>query len=179
MTVLKRNPNRKRKIPSPGRPQKYSQEIADYICQQLMIGRSIVDICKDSKVPSIPTVFSWLSRSSNSFREEFLKSYMEAREIQAEVLADQILSISDNKTEDYYIKETVDKNGKRTSVKIINEDCLRSKTIQIDSRKWLAAHLLPTKFSDRVQLTGAAGKDLIPSVPTKVIFNFVGDKEEE
>jgi hypothetical protein len=39
--------------------------------------------------------------------------------------------------------------------------------------------LLPTKFSDKVQLTGAEGKDLIPAVPTKVVFNFVGEEEEK
>jgi hypothetical protein len=27
-------------------------------------------------------------------------------------------------------------------------------------------------------LTGAEGKDLMPAVPTKVVFNFVGEDEE-
>jgi len=150
-----------------------------YICEQLMQGRAIVDICKDDGVPSIPTIYGWLNRDSSTFKPNFLKSYVEAREIQAEVLADQILSISDNKTKDYYIKETVGKNGKKTSVKVLNEDHIRSRALQVESRKWLAAHLLPRKFSDRVQLTGADGKDLSLAAPTKVVFNFIKSEADD
>ena len=159
-----------------GRPQVYNDMIGAYICREITKGRTITSICKDKDVPSIPTVFSWLNKLHPNFKEDFFKSYVMAKEIQAEVLADEIKDIADDGSNDTY--ETVNpKTGKmETRVDI---DHIKRSALRVESRKWLAAHLLPRKYSDRVQLTGAEGKDLIPTVPTKVIFKFVGDKEEE
>jgi alpha-beta hydrolase superfamily lysophospholipase len=35
--------------------------------------------------------------------------------------------------------------------------------IQIDTQKWIAAKLLPSRYSDKIELTGADGRDLIPA----------------
>jgi hypothetical protein len=90
-------------------------------------------------------------------------------------MADEIKDIADNGENDTY--ETVNpKTGKMETR--VDTDHIKRSALRVESRKWLAAHLLPRKFSDRVQLTGAEGKDLIPAVPTKVVFNFVGEDEE-
>jgi hypothetical protein len=150
-----------KKVKKLGRPSSYTDKIGKYICREIMKGRTLTSICKEEGMPSIPTVYNWLNRLSKAHNEIFLKSYKEAREIQAEVLADEIKDISDD-------------------IPMIDDPVNVSRArLQSDNRKWLAAHLLPRKFSDRVQLTGAEGKDLIPSIPTKVVFNFVGEEEGE
>jgi hypothetical protein len=154
-----RNPNKKvyamKETPRTGRPQIYSDEIASFICINLMQGKSLTAICKDKRMPTLPTVYSWLDDKGRKFRVDFFKSYITAREIQAATFADQILDISDD--------EKIDINRCR---------------LMIDSRKWIAAHLLPRKFSDRMQLTGADDQQLIPK-NTQVIVNFVKSKKSE
>lgn len=137
-----------------GRPEVYSEKIGAYIIKELMSGRTLTKICKDSKVPSIPTIYTWLNPLHPNHKSEFLKSYREAREVQAEVWADETRDIAADNKNDNNVKVARDK-------------------LRIDSNKWLAAHLLPKKFSDRVQLTGADGKDLIPAAPTTVIYKLV------
>lgn len=141
-----------------GRPTTYTPEMAKYICEEISKGRTLTSICKEKNTPAIPTVYAWLGRFNPAFQEGFLKLYREAREIQAEVMADEIKDISDEIHNDDSVK--------------VNRAKLRS-----DNRKWLAAHLLPRIFSDKMELTGAGGKDLIPSIPTKVVFNFIDKKE--
>jgi hypothetical protein len=139
----------------------YTEEIGNFICEQISHGKTMTSICKKEGMPSIATIYSWLSPLNPHYNEEFLKSYLIAREIQAEVLADEIKDISDE----------FDKKDDGTKV---NRARLRT-----ENRKWLAAHLLPRKFSDRMQLTGADGKDLFPATPTKIVFNFVDEKKEQ
>jgi len=158
-----------------GRPQVYNDMIGAHICREITKGRTITSICKDKNVPSIPTVFNWLNKLHPNFKEDFYKSYIIAREIQAEVLADEIKDIADDGSNDTY--EIVNPKTGQIETKT-NFDHIKRSALRVESRKWLAAHLLPRKYSDRVQLTGAEGKDLIPAVPTKVVFNFVGEDEE-
>jgi hypothetical protein len=138
-----------------GRPQVYQEEIGAYICSELMLGRTLTKISQEDGMPSLPTIYSWLNFSHPNYKPNFFKSYTEARRVQAEVMADQTADISDEVG-----------------------DPQRNK-LRVETRRWLAKCLLPTKFSDKVQLTGAEGKDLIPAVPTKVVFNFVGEEEEK
>ena len=158
-----------------GRPSSYTDKVGKYICQEIMKGRTITSICKEEGMPCLPTVFNWLNKLNNAYNEDFLKSYSQAREIQAEVMADEIKDIADNGENDTY--ETVNPKTGKMETKT-DFDHIKRSALRVESRKWLAAHLLPRKYSDRVQLTGAEGKDLIPPVPTKVVFNFVGEDEE-
>jgi hypothetical protein len=158
-----------------GRPQVYNDMIGAYICREITKGRTITSICKDKDVPSLPTVFSWLNKLHPSFKEDFFKSYVMAREIQAEVLADEIKDIADDGKNDTY--EIVNSKGQK-EVRT-DYDHIKRSALRVESRKWLAAHLLPRKFSDRVELTGAGGKDLIPAMPTQVTFNFIDNKDQD
>ncbi len=145
-----------------GRPNfQYTEEIGNFICEQISHGKTMTSICKEEGMPSIATIYSWLSPLHPNHNENFLKSYLISREIQAEVLADEIKDISDE----------FDKKDDGTKV---NRARLRT-----ENRKWLAAHLFPRKFSDKMQITGAEGKDLIPSIPTKVVFNFISPENEK
>lgn len=137
-----------------GRPEVYSEKVGAYIIKELMSGRTLTNIVKETKVPSIATIYSWLNPLHPNYKEIFLKSYREAREVQAEIWADETKDIGDNDKNDNNVK--------------VARDRLRT-----DSRKWLASHLLPKKFSDKMQVTGADGKDLIPATPTTVIFKLV------
>ena len=86
------------------------------------------------------TVFRWLADPERvSFREQ----YAMAREVQAETMADEIVSIDDGNG-----------MGIEEKVALSARDRLR-----VDSRKWVASKLLPKKYGDKVQaeLSGPDG----------------------
>lgn len=158
-----------------GRRPVYTKELGTHICEQLMNGRSLTSILKEKDMPKMQTIYAWLNKTNPSFEPEFLEAYILAREIQAEVMADEIKDISDDGTNDTY--EVYNKTTKKME-KRVDHDHIKRSQLRVDSRKWLAAHLLPRKYSDRMQITGAEGKDLIPSAPTKVVFNFIKNNKE-
>jgi len=121
-----------------GAPSKYNQEIADKILDIISTSnRSLASICKEIEIhPS--TIFSWLKE-----HKEFSDKYARAKELQAEYMAEQIIAIADDGTNDYMtiVKGDVEYNVEDREV------TSRSK-LRVESRKWLASKLLPKKYGD-------------------------------
>lgn len=129
------------KAPVMGRPSDYTQQIADEVCTRLANGESLRAICgadRDDFMPSIGTILRWVGE-----KPDFQKQYARAREIQAETLADDIVSIADGPTTGDDSVQTA-------------RDRLR-----VDSRKWVASKLLPKKYGERVAHVGDADADPI------------------
>ncbi|HPM10336.1 MAG TPA: hypothetical protein PK941_07825 [Paludibacter sp.] len=164
---------KKRKAVPLGRPRMYHKEIGKYICYELQKGKTLTSISKKDGMPSLPTIFKWLNPLSNKYQEEFAKAYKVAREIQAEVMADQIADISDDSLND--TMEVTNKKGEKET--IVLHDNIKRSALRIETRKWIAAHLLPRKFGDKVQLTG---KDDQPLIPGKInlVVDFGEDEKE-
>lgn len=132
-----------------GRPSKYSDVIADAICDEIAIGRSLLSITAESDFPSERTVYRWLE-SNEAFRQK----YTRAREFQAEHYAAQIVELADTPVEARKIVIKAD-----GSEEITIGDAVERTKVQIDARKWYAARLNPKKYGDKVQteLTGRDG----------------------
>lgn len=136
-----------------GRPTDYSQETADIICERLADGESLRTICDDEAMPARSTVFRWLS-----IHQEFSDQYARAKEVQAEVLADELISIADDGRNDWMERKTEegDHLGWRE-----NGEALRRSALRIDTRKWVAAKLLPKKYGEKIALGGSKEMDPI------------------
>jgi hypothetical protein len=158
-----------------GRPESYTEDLGAFICKELMKGKTLTKICKDPKVPCLSIVYSWLTPLHPRYKEGFSKSYRMAREVQAEVLADQMLDIADDGMNDTYERWNP-KTGKME--KVVDYDHIKRSALRVDTRKWEAAHMLPTKYSDRVQLTGKDNESLIPS-NVKLVINFIEAEKKE
>ena len=115
-----------------GRPSLYSEEIATRICTEIALGKSLVRICEADDMPSRTTVFQWLDNNA-----EFQDRYTRARMAQADTYADEIVDLAD-KAEDANLAR-----------------------LQIDARKWTAAKLRPSRYSERF-LNEHTGKDGAP-----------------
>lgn len=109
-----------------GRPSSYMPEVAEDICRLLMEGESLRQICKRPSLPAISTVMEWLQR-----HEEFREQYAHAREVQAELLAEDIINLSDAVIED--------------------GAAVAKARLQVDARKWYASKLAPKRYGDRIQ----------------------------
>lgn len=129
-----------------GRPTKYSEELATEICERIANGESLNKITADAHMPSRVTVHSWLLDDE---RKEFLNKYESAREMQADVYADEMDDIAHD-----------------TQI-----DTQRARLI-IDTRKWTSSKLKPKKYGDKLDMT-TGGKEL----PAPVLVKFVGEDE--
>jgi hypothetical protein len=107
-----------------GRPTDYSLELTAAICERLAVGESLRSICRDDAMPSMASIFLWLSK-----HPEFSEQYARAREAQAESHADRIVEIADD--------DTIDPNHKR---------------IMVDARKWVASKLKPKRYGDKAEV---------------------------
>lgn len=119
-----------------GRPSSYTVETGDIICERIADGESLRAICQDDDMPSRASVFRWLADN-----ESFRNQYARAREDQAETMADELISIADEATDD-----------------------VQRSRLRVDTRKWVASKLKPKKYGDKLQLGGDADN------PVKIEF---------
>ncbi len=129
-----------------GRPTIYSDNLAAELCRRLAEGESLRKICKDEGTPALSTVVGWLFDGKH---DDFSELYAKARQAQAELRADEIVDIADDSTNDFL----VDKDGK----KIVDHEHIARSRLRVDSRKWIAAKLLPKVYGDKLQHTGDGG----------------------
>ena len=137
-----------------GRPSIYSQELAEIICNRLIYGEGLRAICRDDDMPHVSTVIDWINK-----KPEFSAQYAKARELQAELMLDDILEIADDSS-----KDIVD-NGMG---KVVDHDCIQRARLRVDTRKW-AMGKMSRKFGDKIvqEHTGENGTPLKP--PTFII----------
>lgn len=121
-----------------GRPSDFTPDVGDLICERLADGESLRTICADESMPHRATVFRWLA-SNEAFRDQ----YAHAREEQAEALADDIVSISDE------VEVRSVTQGEEV-VLALDPTAVARNRLRVDARKWVAAKLKPKKYGDKV-----------------------------
>lgn len=124
----------------------FSQEIFDKICQEISTSaKSLKKILSEEGMPNTGSLFRWIR-----LNEETEKQYARAREAQADLLAEEILEISDDGANDTYTKD---------GQEMTNHDVIARSRLRVDSRKWLASKLKPKKYGDKtaVEHSGSVG----------------------
>lgn len=122
-------------------PSKFTQAIADSICEQIADGKSLRTICEAKGMPAKSSVFKWLKEIP-----AFSDQYARAREAQADALFDEILQIADDGERDTY----VDKDGNERT----DQDVIARSRLRVDARKWMAGKLRPKVYGDKLELGG-------------------------
>lgn len=127
-------PESPKKNPIGRPPFKYSEELANKICELISTSnKGLHTICKENKeFPSYTVIYEWLNKN-----KIFADKYARAKETQADFLADEIIEIADHSGEDH---------TPFTGKNVVDRDKLR-----VDARKWVAAKLKPKKYGDRIQ----------------------------
>lgn len=124
-----------------GRPSGYSQELADVICAAIAEGRSVRSICLEEDMPAMSTIFLWLRT-----HKEFSEQYARAKEMSADTLADEMLDIADDGSNDWMERD----DGKLE----YQGDHVQRSRLRIDTRKWIASKLKPKKYGDKLTHEG-------------------------
>lgn len=132
-----------------GRHSTYTSEIAAAICERLASGESLRAICRTEGMPAHPTVLGWVLDDVNGFGDQYARS----RQIGLDVMAEELMEIADTPVEGERREETAD------GTKVVREDMLGHRRLQVDTRKWYLSKLAPKKYGDRtaMELTGADG----------------------
>lgn len=138
-----------------GRPSRYSQGVAEEICRRLATGESLRSICRDEAFPSEAAVRGWVVDD----HEGFAAQYAGARDIGLDVMADEILEISDDGSNDWMERQT--KEGEPLGWQLNGEHVQRSR-LRVDTRKWILSKLAPKKYGDRLDLKH--GGNALPAV---------------
>ena len=154
-----------------GRPTKYDKDIAEKICSKIASGKSVRSIVKDKKMPSSSTIFRWLLDEE---KKEFWEQYEKARNIQAELIFEELIEIADNPEEGV---EVWTEDGR---IKIKKGDMLGHRRLKVDTRKWYLSKVLPKKFGDKIQNehTGADGGAILINSNTIEIKKYNGDSSK-
>lgn len=124
----------------PGRPSKFTQEVADEICARLSKGEPLAQICRDEHMPSVSAVSVWKAE-----REEFSASIARAREEGFDQIATDCLTIADDMQADTLATE----NGERPNTEWIARSKLR-----IETRLKLLAKWDPKRYGERLAIGG-------------------------
>jgi hypothetical protein len=135
---------------SPGRVA-YSPAVADRILDELMNGRTLVDVCKDPDTPAVSTVNHWAVND----REGFAARYSRAREIGCHTMADQMLEIVDDRSNDWIVRRAND----GTTETILDPERVARARLRCDVRRWLLSKMLPKAFGDRQNLNAKPEAD--------------------
>lgn len=129
----------------------YTTELGLIICESIRDGLSLKKTCTGENMPPRSTVLLWLEQ-----HEDFYELYTRARIISTEAMADDILEISDDASNDYV--EDSYMNGRTPGYQVNSENINRSK-LRVETRKYLMGKLQPKKYGDKIDLT-TNGKDL-------------------
>ncbi len=119
-----------------GRPTVRTEENAETICNRLIQGESLVEITNDPAMPGYTTILGWLQEDTG-----FRGKYAQARAIQAERMASEILTIADDGSNDTYVDEEGNKK--------VDYDNIARSRLRVDTRKWIASKLLPKVYGDK------------------------------
>lgn len=144
-----------------GRPTKYNQEIADLICERVATTTfGLARMCEMyDDMPEKITINVWRHRYP-----EFAARYAQAKLKQADLLAEEILDISDDGKNDWM--ETWGKDGD-IGWKLNGEHVQRSR-LRIDTRKWLASKLLPKQYGQHAEEDKGNDKSVIEMLIDKL-----------
>lgn len=93
-------------------------------------------------MPSEPTVRLWAIED----REGFSAHYTRAREAGYLAMADELLEIADDGTNDWMER----KNRDGSTVEVENHEVLNRSRLRVDTRKWLLSKALPKVYGDKI-----------------------------
>lgn len=141
--MAKQKENTEGEKPKVGRPSEYDPNIAEQILEIIATStRSIKSICSEESMPAVSTVLRWLKDV-----EEFRIQYTYAKECQADFMAEEMIDIADDGSNDLM---TVVKGN--TAYEMENKEVTNRSKLRVETRKWIASKLKPKKYGDKLEL---------------------------
>jgi len=150
-------PEAPKKMGAPkGSGSKYTQDIADQICDLVSNGVNLRSVCRMQGMPAWRTVYDWVVA-----KPDFAARLARAREMGYDALAEEALEISNNPvTGIKKVYSSGSEEGKDV-VTVTEEDMLGHRKLQIETRLKLLACWDPSKYGSRTTLAGDAKNPVV------------------
>ena len=126
-----------------GETSSYAPDIARAICKGLAEGMTLREVCRQEGMPPESTVRLWALDD----REGFAAQYARAREIGYHAMADDIVEISDDGSNDW-----MERNGEGNIGWQLNGEALGRSRLRVDTRKWMLSKVLPKIYGDKLAI---------------------------
>jgi hypothetical protein len=147
-------------IAKAGRPSLFNDDIAAHICGGIASGSSLNRLCSEPGMPTVFTVYNWLRNNPTFFQQ-----YQQARLDQADTLADEIMSISDD------------------TAHATDPLQIQAARLRVDSRRWIASRLKPSKWGEKASEIAINVGDNVPSISVSFVTpeprNVLGEVIEQ
>ena len=101
-----------------------TDQVSENICQKLMQGKPLTQICREKELPSISVVYKWISQ-----HQEFANKIVQARKIGCQTYLDEMI--------------TELENADNKNIMVVRE--------KLHHYRWLASKLLPI-YGDKQQI---------------------------
>jgi hypothetical protein len=146
-------PEAPKKMGAPkGSGSKYTEELADRICDLVSNGVNLRKVCRIDGMPSWRTVYDWVVA-----HPDFAARLARAREMGYDSLAEEALEISNTP---HLGQKKVFSSGAgedEDSMTVTEDDMLGHRKLQIETRLKLLAVWDPKRYGNKVQLGGDGG----------------------
>lgn len=120
--------------------QQYGPEVRAQVLKDIMAGKSLRAISEQEGMPAPATVVEWV-KSDTAYAEQ----YARAKEVQAHLMAEEIISISDESGADVILDPATGKWA-------VNGEVVARARLRADSRKWLLSKMLPKVYGEKMEL---------------------------
>jgi hypothetical protein len=133
----------------------FDQAIADQICSRIAEGEPLKPICREDGMPCFATVYKWIRTTP-----EFAAAMEEARRIGADAIADEVLEIVDDASNDW-MERRDDKGGEAY---VLNGEHVQRSKLRAEYRLKLLAKWHPKKYGEKLALAGDSENPLTVTV---------------
>lgn len=112
---------------------------ADLICERLSEGYTLRQIARELDCTA-GAISIWASEDT-----EFAKRYARAMDVRTDRMAEEIVDIADDGSNDWMERE---------GHEVANGEHIQRSRLRVDTRKWLMAKMMPKKYGERTTIAG-------------------------
>lgn len=157
--MKRKNPDERPKDTSAprGRPSRYTPEIAKIILDRLAAGETLRSICRDEGMPAESTVRLWYRSDEPA---GFATQYARARDAGLDTMAEEILAIADDNSQDTVTRKRED----GSEYEAVDHEHINRSRLRVDTRKWILSKLAPKRYGDRLELEHSVSERLAEAI---------------
>lgn len=149
--------NRRKRISEQRSSIKYSDKLANEICERIAVGELLINICDEENMPTHRMVMAWLKNEEN---KDFYELYSIAEDDRLSVFAEEVVAIADDSRNDY-----VERMDKKTGelMRVLDQEAITRSRLRMDVRfKHLKAGR-PDKWGDSPDMARAIKETVTPT----------------
>jgi hypothetical protein len=141
-----------------GRPSKFTEALADEICERLSKAEPLAVVCRDEHMPADRTVREWQQKD-----EKFAAAIARAREAGFDLMAEECLEIADDARNDYMEKLANEGDEQAVKATAFDAEHVQRSKLRIETRLKLLAKWDPKRYGEKqhIEHSGKVGLEAL------------------